>query len=157
MVTNWGCNYTEMMTLTCSFCLFKLGLNHVIWSASFSFNLKEEDAESIMVQQFSLHKFLQAEFPNNCLKIWDFLSVTNCSLILVGKWHLFSLIQPDWRPAKTNWYTTKDFRPLGKQSLLENKLPVLKGEKTIFILEFLETFLDEPLISFLVLLENKPI
>ena len=50
-----------------------------------------------------------------------------------------------------------DFRPLGKQSLLENKLPVLKGEKTIFILEFLETFLDEPLISFLVLLENKPI
>ena len=42
IITNWGCNYTEMVILTCSFCLFKLGYNHVMWTASFSFNLKEK-------------------------------------------------------------------------------------------------------------------
>ena len=45
-----------------------------------------------MVKQFSSHKFLQAEFSNKYLKIWDFLSVTKCSLILVGKWRLVSPI-----------------------------------------------------------------
>ena len=75
---------------TCSFCLFKLGFNYVMWSASFSFNLKHEDIESIMLKQFSSHKFLQAGFSNKCWKIWDFLSVTKCSLILVGKWRLVS-------------------------------------------------------------------
>ena len=92
MVTNRGCNYTEMLILTCSFCLFKLGFNHVVRSASFSFNLKEEDAEFIMVRQFSSNKFLQAEFSNKCLKIWDFLSVTKCLLILVDKWYFVSSI-----------------------------------------------------------------
>ena len=73
MVTNWGCNYTEMVILTGSFfCLFKLGFNHVMWSASFNFNLKEEDAESIMAKQFSSHTFLQAEFSNKCLKFGTF-------------------------------------------------------------------------------------
>ena len=74
-----------MVILKCPFCLFKLGFNRVTWSVSFSFNLKEKDAESIMVKQFSSHKFLQAEFSNKFLKIWDFLSVTKCSLIPVGK------------------------------------------------------------------------
>ena len=69
MVTNWGCNYTEMVILSCSFCLFKLGFNHVMWSASFNFNLKEEDAESIMPKQFSSHTFIQAQFSNKCFKI----------------------------------------------------------------------------------------
>ena len=41
----------------------------------------------------------------------------------------------------TNLYTTKDFRPLGKQSLLENKSPVLKGGGKKFILEFSQNFL----------------
>ena len=50
MVTNWECNYTEIVIHTCSFCLFKLGFNHVMWSAFFNFNLKEEDAESIMAK-----------------------------------------------------------------------------------------------------------
>ena len=53
--------------------------------------------------------------------------------------------------------TTKDFRPLDKHSLLESKSPVLKGEKTIFILEFLQNFLHKSLIFFLVLLKNEPI
>ena len=53
MVTNRGCNYTEMVILTFSFCLFALGFNHMMWRASFSFNQKEDDAESIMVKQFS--------------------------------------------------------------------------------------------------------
>ena len=57
--------------------------------------------------------------------------------------------------AQTNLYTAKDFRPLGKQSLLENKLPVLKGEKTIFILEYLQNFLNNSLTFFLVLLEKS--
>ena len=69
MVTNWGCSYTEMVILTCSFCLFRLGFNHVMWSATSNFNLKEEDAESIKAKQFSSHTFLQAEFSNKCLKI----------------------------------------------------------------------------------------
>ena len=69
MVTDWRCNYTEMVTRTCSFCLFKVGFNHVMWSASFNFNLKEEDAESIMAKQFSSLKFLPAEFSNKWLKI----------------------------------------------------------------------------------------
>ena len=89
VLTNWRCNYTEMVIITCSFCLFKLGFNHVMWSASFSFNMQEEQAESIMVKQFSSCKFLQAVFSNKCLKIWDFLSVTKCSLILIVKWRLF--------------------------------------------------------------------
>ena len=57
---------------------------------------------------------------------------------------------------QANFYTSKDFSPLGKQSLLENKLPVLNGEKTIFILDFLQNFLHNFLIFFLVLLGNKP-
>ena len=40
LVTNWGWNYTEMMILTSSFCLFKLGLNHMMWSASFDLNMQ---------------------------------------------------------------------------------------------------------------------
>ena len=61
-------------------CLFKLGLNHVMGSTSFSFNLKEEDGESLMAKQFSLHMLLQDGFSNKFLKIWDFLSVNKCSL-----------------------------------------------------------------------------
>ena len=53
MGTNWGCNHTKMVILTSFFFLFKLDLNHVMGSASFSFNLKEKHAESIMVKQFS--------------------------------------------------------------------------------------------------------
>ena len=92
MVTNWGCNYTEMVIFTCSFCLFKLSFNCVMWSASFNFNLKEEDAEYIMAKQFSSHTFLQAEFSNKYLKIWDFLSVTKSSSTLVGKWCIVSAV-----------------------------------------------------------------
>ena len=77
MVINLGCNYTEMVILIWYFCLFKLVFNHVMWSASFSFNQKEEDVESIMAKQFSSHNFLQAEFSNKCLKAWDVFSVTN--------------------------------------------------------------------------------
>ena len=72
MVTNWGCNYNKMVILTGSFRLFKLGFNHVMWSASFNVNLKEGDAESIMAKQFSSHTFLQAEFSNKCLKFGNF-------------------------------------------------------------------------------------
>ena len=78
MVINWGCSYTEMVILTCSFGLFKSGFNHVVRKASFSYNLKEEDAEFIMAKQFSSHKFLPAEFSNKCLKKWHFLSVSKC-------------------------------------------------------------------------------
>ena len=119
MVTDWGCNYTENVILRCTLCLFKLGFNHVMWSAYFNFTLKSEDAESILAKKFSSHKFLQAEFSNNCLKIWYFLSVTKFSLILVSKWRLVSPIEQHWHPAHTNLYTTKDFRPLSKQPLTD--------------------------------------
>ena len=64
MVTNWGFNYIQMVILTCSFCLFKLGFNCVIWGVSFSFNLKEEDAESIISPMWSLtwKKFCTSQF-----------------------------------------------------------------------------------------------
>ena len=78
MVPNSGCTYTEMMILTCSFCLFTLGFNHVMWTTSFSFNLKREDEESIMAKLFSPHNFLQGDFSDKYLKILDFLSVNNC-------------------------------------------------------------------------------
>ena len=146
MVTNWGCNYTEMVILICSFRFFKLGFNHVIWSACFNFNMKEEDAESILAKQFSLHKLFQVEFSIKCLKIWAFLSVDKCSLIQVGKLRLVSPISQDWHPEQTSLYTAKDFRSLSKQSLLENESPVLKGEKTIFMLEFLQNFWHNSLI-----------
>ena len=69
MITKWECNYTEMVTLTCSFCLFKLAFNHVMWSAFFNLNIKEEDAESIMAKKFSSHTFFQDEFSDKCFKI----------------------------------------------------------------------------------------
>ena len=49
---------------------------------------RREYAESIMAKQFSSHEFLQGGFSYKCMKKWEFLSVTKCSLILVGKWHL---------------------------------------------------------------------
>ena len=89
MLSNGRCHYIEIVILKCSFCLFKLSFNQVMCSASFNFDPKEEDAEFMIVKHFSLHKLMQDVFSNKYLKIWDFLSVTKCS---VGKWHLVSPI-----------------------------------------------------------------
>ena len=58
--------------------------------------------------------------------------------------------------AQINLYTSKDFRPFVKQSLLENKSPILKRKKTKFILEILQKNVINfaTLTFFLVLLEN---
>ena len=58
-------------------------------------------------------------------------------------------------PCTNKLVTTKGFRSLGKQTLLEKKSLTLKGEKTMFALEVLENFLHNSLIFFLVLLKNK--
>ena len=40
-------------------CSFKLRFKQLMSSASFNFNLKEEDAESVMVNQFSSRKYIR--------------------------------------------------------------------------------------------------
>ena len=84
MVPSWGCNFTKMAILACSFCLFRLGFNHVMCRASVSFHLI---------------RFCKMGFQ--MFEIWDFLSLANCSLILTGKRHLVSPIKQDWHPAQT--------------------------------------------------------
>ena len=129
-------HYTEIVILTWFFCLFSTGFNQVICSASFSFNLKEDEAWSIIVKQLSSHKSLQLGFSFKCWRMRDFLSVWRCSLILVGKWRLVSPMQQDWHPAQVNLYTKKDFRAIGKQSFEENRCCNLNGQKTILTLVF---------------------
>ena len=62
----------------------------MIWSASFSFNLKEDEAWSIIMKQLSSHKSLQLGFSFRCWRMWDFVSVCKCSLIVVSEWRLVS-------------------------------------------------------------------
>ena len=125
---------------TCMVCLFKIGFNYVMWKSSFSPKQKEEDAESLMRKQISLHNFLEDGFSNDCLKICEFLSVGKCWLIFVSKWRLVWPIKMDWHHTQTNLHTTNNFSSFGKQSPLENKFPVLKEQKTIIVLQFLQNF-----------------
>ena len=129
-------HYTEIVMLTWFFCLFSNGFNQVIRSASFSFNLKEDEARSIIMKQLSSHKSLQLGFSFRYWRMWDFASVWRCSLILIGKWCLVSPMQQDWHPAQVNLYTKKDFRAIGKQSFEENRCCNLNGQKTILTLVF---------------------
>ena len=81
-------HYTKIVILTWFFCLFSTAFNQVIWSVSFSFNLKEDEVWSIIMKQLSSHKSLQLGFPFRCWRIWGFVSVCRYFLILVGKCRL---------------------------------------------------------------------
>ena len=59
MVTNWGCNYTEMVILTCSFCLFKLAFNHMMWSMS-KLGFSSKDCLPSALKSFVVYKFVCA-------------------------------------------------------------------------------------------------
>ena len=110
---------TEIVILTSFFCLISTIFNQVMWSASFNFNLKEGEMWSI-IMKLSSDKSLQLGFSFKYWRMWDFVSVCKCSLIIVGQWLLVSLMEQDWHPAKVNLYTTKDFRVTDKQYFEEN-------------------------------------
>ena len=57
---------------------------------SFNFKLNEAEADSIISKQFSVLSALQVLLFIRCAKMWDFLSVSKCSLILVDKWRVVS-------------------------------------------------------------------
>ena len=58
--------------------------------ASFNFDLNGVETESIISKQFSVLSALQVSLLTRCAKMWDFLSVSKCSLILVDKWRVVS-------------------------------------------------------------------
>ena len=59
-------------------------------NVSFNFNLKEVETESIISKQFSVLSALQVSLLRKCGKMWDFLSISKCSLIIVDKWGVVS-------------------------------------------------------------------
>ena len=76
-------SWKEMVTFTCSFCLFTSGSSQLICKASLTFNVKGEAALSVTRKQLLSHKFLQVLFSNKCFIMFDFLSGTKCSLSLL--------------------------------------------------------------------------
>ena len=63
------CYQTVIEILTCFSCLFRDGFSHLMCMASFNFNLKEEEAESITLKQSGLLNNLQFGFSLRCCKI----------------------------------------------------------------------------------------
>ena len=58
--------------------------------ASFNFNLNGVETESIISKQFSVLSTLQVSLLTRCEKMWNFLFVSKCSLILADKWRVVS-------------------------------------------------------------------
>ena len=84
--------YTKIKILMWFFCLFSTGLNQVIGRTSFRFNLKEDEAWSIIMKQLSSHISLQLGFLFKCRRMWDLPSVCRSSMNFNGKWLLVSPI-----------------------------------------------------------------
>ena len=66
------------------------GLFQIMCIASFNINLNGVEAESIISEQFSVLRDLKVSLLTRYAKMWDFLSVSKCSLILVDKWRVVS-------------------------------------------------------------------
>ena len=75
--------------LTCFCCLLNDSFFQIMCIASFNFNLSGVESESIISKQFSVLSAIQVSLLTRCAKMWDFLSVSKCSLILVDKWQGF--------------------------------------------------------------------
>ena len=58
--------FTEIVILTCFYCLFNTGFNHCMWSASLRFNRKEDEARSIILKQLVSHTSLQEGLSLRC-------------------------------------------------------------------------------------------
>ena len=70
------------------FCLLIDGLFQIMCIASFNINLNGVEAESIISEQFSVLRDLKVSLLTRYAKMWDFLSVSKCSLTLVDKWRV---------------------------------------------------------------------
>ena len=88
--TQWS--YKAKKVLKWCTCLSRLGLFLLICKASLSLRSMELLAVSRIIKQESVYKLLQEGDSGKCLKICDFLSLIECSLILVEKWGLVSPI-----------------------------------------------------------------
>ena len=60
------------------------------------------ETKSIISKQIPVLSALQVSLLTRCAKICDFLSVSKCSLILVDKWRVVSLMQQALQPSQTN-------------------------------------------------------
>ena len=101
---------------------FKKVFHHVIPRTSFSFNITEGNAESVMANLLSPHKFLKEWISDKYLKTWDFLLVTKCLLIFGGKCRLVSARWEDSNSIQTNMYARKDLKSIEKNIFTLNCL-----------------------------------
>ena len=100
------------------FCFaFKLGFLQFIYKASLIFKSNLELPLSIILKQRQLYESKHVLEKCRCLKIWDLLSFSTCSSILVLKWREVSLMWLELQLAQVNFYSRKDFKSLGIGSL----------------------------------------
>ena len=147
--------YTEILTTMCFTCLLSSGLVQLMCMASFIFNLKTELSLSMIwneeISDFSLH----IGFSSRCLKMCEDFCV-RCSFTLSWRCLQVSPTYPIWQLAQVYLYTTEDLRTWGMLSLDEKKLEILHGEKTNWILVFLQNSLHNLFIFCCVNFENFP-
>ena len=84
--------YSEKVRAKWFCCAFKLGVIQLICKASLIFKSNLELALSIILKQRELYEWKHVLEECRCLKIWDLLSFSICSSILVLKWWQVSLM-----------------------------------------------------------------
>ena len=85
-------SYSESVRAKWFFCAFKLGFLQLICRASLIFKSNLELALSIIIKQSELYEPKQVAGECRCLKMWDLLSFSICSSILVLKCRQVSAI-----------------------------------------------------------------
>ena len=120
------------------FCLLIDGLFQIMCIASFNINLNGVEAESIISEQFSVLRDLKVSLLTRHAKMWDFLSVSKCSLTLVDNGEFVSPMQQGLQPGQTNLSTIKGFKNFGIGIFMLNILETVNGVKTILILKLLQ-------------------
>ena len=131
-------NKKDSFRFTWCNCWFKVSNSLWIWIAPFILSWKPVEACSKTWKLSAEHKTWQCGESFRCLKMWEALSLTKCSLTRVEKCRQVSPAEQASQPAPTNLKTTRERSPSGTGSFTPNKLPILKEEKTSLISKSLQ-------------------